>query len=546
MEDNIRPFPSHDASSYERDIQLAELISQLQLDGADSSELDQVCAQYPDLADELRQLWAMVAVTDVAAEFSVEIENTVDVSTTVMPDDFGDYELIEEIGRGGMGVVYKARQKSLNRMVAVKMLLQGDLATVEQQGRFRQEAESAAGLTHAGIVPVYEVGDADGRPYFSMKFIDGKPLSDILLSGPMDISHACGIAIQVCDAIHFAHRKGILHRDLKPSNILIDSYGHAHVTDFGLAKQISTDTDKDLTQTGVVIGTPAYMSPEQAAGERGEIGTHSDIYSLGALLYHMITGRPLFQAATPVDVVLMVLQEEPVSPRLLNSKIPRDVEMIVQKSIQKPVDLRYGSAESLSADLSAFLHDEVVSARSGRLGHVVARLFSETHHSHILQNWGRLWMWHSLALFVVCVVTNLMHLNQIENRWSYFALWTAGLGAWSSVFWGMRRKMGPVTFVERQIAHAWGASMLAIALLFPVEWLLDQPPLALAPVLALVSGTVFTMKAGILGGRFYIHAIVLFATAPVMAVFPRYALLVFGAVSALCFFIPGLQASRRS
>ena len=544
MEDNIHPFPAHDASSHERDIQLAELLSQLQLDGADSSELNEVCAQYPDLADELRQLWAMVAVTDVAAEFSVEIENTVDVSTTVMPDDFGDYKLIEEIGRGGMGVVYKARQKSLNRTVAVKMLLQGDLATLEQQGRFRQEAESAAGLTHACIVPVYEVGDADGRPYFSMKFIDGKPLSDILLSGPMDISHACRIAIQVCDAIHFAHRKGILHRDLKPSNILIDSYGYAHVTDFGLAKQISTD--KDLTQTGVVIGTPAYMSPEQAAGERGEIGTHSDIYSLGALLYHMITGRPLFQAATPVDIVLMVLQEEPVSPRLLNSKIPRDVEMIVQKSIQKPVDLRYGSAESLSADLSAFLHDEVVSARSGRLGHVVARLFSETHHSHILQNWGRLWMWHSLALFVVCVVTNLMHLNQIENRWSYFALWTAGLGTWSSVFWGMRRKMGPVTFVERQIAHAWGASMLAIALLFPVEWLLDQPPLALAPVLALVSGTVFTMKAGILGGRFYIHAIVLFATAPVMAVFPRYALLVFGAVSALCFFIPGLQASRRS
>ena len=544
MEDNIHPFPAHDASSHERDIQLAELLSQLQLDGVDSSELDEVCAQHPDLADELRQLWAMVAVTDVAAEFSAEMENIVDSSTTVMPNDFGDYKLIEEIGRGGMGVVYKARQQSLNRTVAVKMLLQGDLATLEQQGRFRQEAESAAGLTHAGIVPVYEVGDADGRPYFSMKFIDGKPLSDILLSGPMDISHACRIAIQVCDAIHFAHRKGILHRDLKPSNILIDSDGHAHVTDFGLAKQISTD--KDLTQTGVVIGTPAYMSPEQAAGERGEIGTHSDIYSLGALLYHMITGRPLFQAATPVDIVLMVLQEEPVSPRLLNSKIPRDVEMIVQKSIQKPVDLRYGSAESLSADLSAFLHDEVVSARSGRLGHVVARLFSETHHSHILQNWGRLWMWHSLALFVVCVVTNLMHLNQIENRWSYFALWTAGLGAWSSVFWGMRRKMGPVTFVERQIAHAWGASMLAIALLFPVEWLLDQPPLALAPVLALVSGTVFTMKAGILGGRFYIHAIVLFATAPVMAVFPRYALLVFGAVSALCFFIPGLQASRRS
>ena len=163
----------------------------------------------------------MVAVTDVAAEFATEVDSTNDVSTVVVPDDFGDYKLIEEIGRGGMGVVYKAMQKSLNRIVAVKMLLQGDLANAEQQGRFRQEAESAAGLTHAGIVPVYEVGDADGRPYFSMKYIDGKPLSDILLSGPMKINHACEIAIQVCDAIHFAHRKGILHRDLKPSNILM-------------------------------------------------------------------------------------------------------------------------------------------------------------------------------------------------------------------------------------------------------------------------------------------------------------------------------------
>ena len=544
MEENTHPFPSHDAASYERDIQLAELLSQLQLDGADSSELDLICEQYPDLADELRQLWAMVAVTDVAAELAVETDEEGVVPVIKMPDDFGDYELLEEIGRGGMGVVYRANQKSLNRTVAIKMLLHGDLATEEQKGRFRQEAEAAAGLTHTGIVPVYEVGDIAGKPYFSMKLIDGQPLSDLLSSGPMDVKEACQIAVQVCNAIHFAHRKGILHRDLKPSNILIDSDGMAHVTDFGLAKQISVESD--LTQTGAVIGTPAYMSPEQAAGERGEIGTHSDIYSLGALLYHMVTGRPLFQAASPVDVVLMVLQEEPVAPRMLNSKIPRDVEMIIQKSVQKPVDLRFKSAEALSQDLSAFLHDEVVSARSGRLGHILARLFSETHHSHILQNWGRLWMWHSLVLFVICGVTNLMHLEHVENRWYYFALWTAGLGAWSIVFWSMRRKMGPVTFVERQIAHAWGASMLAIALLFAVEWLLNQPPLSLSPVLALVSGTVFTMKAGILGGRFYIHAVLLFTTAPIMAVLPEYSLFVFGAVSALCFFVPGLQATRRS
>lgn len=544
MEENTHPFPSHDATSYERDIQLAELLSQLQLDGADSSELDSICKQYPELADELRQLWAMVAVTDVAAELAAESNEEAVIPVITMPNEFGDYELLEEIGRGGMGVVYRANQKSLNRTVAIKMLLHGDHATEEQKGRFRQEAEAAAGLTHTGIVPVYEVGDIAGKPYFSMKLIDGQPLSDLLSSGPMDVKEACQIAVQVCNAIHFAHRKGILHRDLKPSNILIDTDGLAHVTDFGLAKQISAESD--LTQTGAVIGTPAYMSPEQAAGERGEIGTHSDIYSLGALLYHMVTGRPLFQAVSPVDVVLMVLQEEPVAPRLLNSKIPRDVEMIIQKSVQKPVDLRFKSAEALSQDLSAFLHDEVVSARSGRLGHILARLFSETHHSHILQNWGRLWMWHSLVLFVICGVTNLMHLEQVENRWYYFALWTAGLGAWSVVFWTMRRKMGPVTFVERQIAHAWGASMLAIALLFPVEWLLNQPPLSLSPVLALVSGTVFTMKAGILGGRFYIHAVVLFATAPIMAVLPEYSLFIFGAVSALCFFVPGLQATRRS
>jgi serine/threonine-protein kinase len=443
-----------------------------------------------------------------------------------------------------MGVVFRARQVSLDREVAVKMISRGPLASDQERVRFQAEARAVAQLDHPGIVPVYDVGELDSRLFFSMKLIEGETLSQRISRGPLAAEEAVGLLVQVCRAVDYAHQNGLLHRDLKPSNILIDDSGQAHVMDFGLAKRI--DDTGELTRSGAVLGTPAYMAPEQAAGHRGEVSAASDVYSLGSVLYSALTGRPPFQAATAVDTLLLLLEQEPLPPRVLNPGIDRDLEMIVLRCLQKPVDLRYSSAGQLADDLQAYLNDEPISARSGRFAHVVARWLKETHHATVLEKWGLLWMWHSLVLLLVCLLTNLLHWKDVESRWIYFILWTVGLGTWAVVFWTIRRRMGPVLFVERQIAHVWASSMLAIAALFPVEYLLKLEVLELAPVLALVSGMVFTIKAGILTGKFYTQAIVMFAMAPLMARFPEWALVIFGVSGAGCFLIPGWKYHRQS
>ncbi|MCY2993638.1 MAG: serine/threonine-protein kinase [Planctomycetota bacterium] len=533
----------------ERDNRLALVLAELTdatLRG-EAVDLEAACGSHPDLAQELRELWAAAMVADVAGNCS-RPDARPDVadspnSTLKLPCRLGDYELLEELGRGGMGVVYKARQLSLDREVAVKMILQGQLASASDRQRFRAESEAAAQLDHPGIVQVYEVGELNGQPYFSMKYISGRTLLELLSGGPLPPREAAWILAQVSRAIHYAHEKGVLHRDLKPSNILIDAAGQPHVTDFGLAKRITEAAT--LTRTGAILGTPAYMAPEQAAGMRGAVGAVSDIYSLGAILYHLLTGRPPFQAASALDTVLLVLEQDPTPPRLVYPRADRDLEMIAMRCLQKPADLRYETADALARDLEAYLHDEPIAARSGRFVQVLTRLFRETHHAALLENWGLLWMWHSLVLVIACALTNVLCLLHYEGRWYYTALWTAGLGMWAAVFWALRRRVGPVTFVERQIAHVWGASMVAIGLLFFVELLLEIPVLTLSPVVALITGMLFFIKAGILSGSFYIQAAVLFATAFVMALVPTYSHLIFGVVAAACFFFPGLKYYRQ-
>ena len=212
---------------------------------------------------------------------------------------FGDYELLEEIARGGMGVVYKARQISLNRIVALKMILAGQLACDEDVKRFHAEAEAAANLDHGGIVPIYEVGEHDGQHYFSMGYVEGPTLADKLREGPLSPHEAARLTRSVSESVAFAHQHGVIHRDLKPANVLLDPDGHPRVTDFGLAKRVAGDSN--LTATGQVLGTPSYMSPEQAAGKTALVGPLSDVYSVGAILYELLTGKPPFRAATPVE-----------------------------------------------------------------------------------------------------------------------------------------------------------------------------------------------------------------------------------------------------
>ena len=548
MTDHSEQYDDLEGTTVVHEEQLVSVLEdvQHQISAGKSVNPEDLYHQHPTFASDLRALVPVMLVANVAGSFyrledlSGQDEPSLDVLTNFnLPYTLGDFKLQEEIGRGGMGVVYRARQISLQREVALKMILPGRLASQEQRERFQQEAEAAGRLDHVGIVPVYEVGELEECPYFSMKFVDGQTITECVRQELYASNPAAEIVLKITRAIHYSHNQGILHRDLKPSNILLDRQGQPHITDFGLAKHATRNSD--LTQTGAILGTPSYMAPEQAAGSRGDVGLHSDIYSLGAMLYYMVTGRPPFQAASPMDTIMMVLEQEPVAPQVINPAIDRRLEMIILKCLQKPVNLRYTTARQLADDLEAFLNHQPIQASSGRFGHVIARWLGETHHATVLQNWGVLWMWHSLILLVACVVTNIMFLSDVENRLYYSAMWTLGLGAWAAVFWKLRQKSGPVLFVERQIAHAWAASLIAIALLFPIEYLMGLEVLEAAPVIGLISGMVFIVKAGILTGKFYSQSVALFLTSVLMAMFPRYSLILFGVVSAICFFVPGLQ-----
>jgi serine/threonine-protein kinase len=561
-----QPIKNDRDTSLESDEELAGLLSELadRVARGEVVDFDKVCRENPEIADDLRYLWGAVLVTDAAGTSVNEIPGASQTAfgtsgqdagssgdgdqaarwrTMSLPTTIGDYRLEEELGRGGMGVVFRATQISLGRSVAVKMILRGRLASHADLKRFLAEASATARLQHPNIVPVYDVGDIDGRPFFSMQLIHGETLADRLIDGPLSEAAAARIIASAARAIGYAHRQGILHRDLKPSNILLDKAGKPHVSDFGLAKQ--GGEEPSLTRSGAVLGTPAYMSPEQASGSRTIVGPATDIYSLGCVLYHALTGRPPLVSDSPVELVLMVLEQDPPPPRTLRPNLDRVLEMIVVRCLQKPVDLRYETADELADDLEAFLNDEHVAASEGRFGQVVARLFRETHHAAVLENWGLLWMWHSLILLVACLATWTLELYEVQNRFAYATLWIVGLGTWAAVFWVLRRRMGPVTFVERQIAHVWAASMLGIAMLFPLEWWLGLAPLKLSPILGILAAMVFLVKAGMFSGAFYIQAAALSLTAVAMAAFPRWNHLVFGVVSAACFFFPGLKYYRR-
>jgi WD40 repeat protein len=333
---------------------------------------DAFLSQYPELSTELKAF-----LDDKAAfERRAGTPHSPDETATLPPRDslagaagserriryFGDYELLEEIARGGMGVVFKARQVSLNRIVAVKMILAGNLATPADVQRFRAEAEAAANLDHPNILPIYEVGEHEGQHYFSMKWVDGGSLAERLATLRRSVSDTPQIRalvaelIKVARAVNFAHQRGIIHRDLKPSNILLDREHAPYVTDFGLAKRV--EGDSGLTQSGAIVGTPSYMAPEQARAEK-QLSTSVDVYSLGAILFQCLTGRPPFQGPTQLDTMMAVLEREPEWP----ANCDRDLATIAMKCLEKEPGKRYASAETLAEDLERWVRSEPVFAR---------------------------------------------------------------------------------------------------------------------------------------------------------------------------------------
>ena len=543
-----------------RDQRLADLIARL----TDSQRLgqpldiDAATRSDPDLADELRDLWAAASIAEELARFPAGDEtgdwtsgrsgdyppSTLDFDLDP-PRFVGKYEILGELGRGGMGVVHLARQLDLNRVVAIKRLLRGSSASPDDVARFRSEAASAARLSHPHIVAVHDVGVDGEIPYLVMQYVEGSTLARRLADGPLPPRLAANLLEPICRAVAHAHERGVLHRDLKPSNILIDLDGRPLVGDFGLAKRIDLGDEYGPTITGAILGSPSYMAPEQASTRRSTVGPTADVYALGAILYQMLTGRPPFQASSPLDTMLLVLEQDPIPPRVLNPKADPDLEMIALKCLQKRPENRYPTAEALAEDLDAYRDGRPVSARSTRFRALAGRYLGETPHAALLENWGELWMYHSVALLVFYAITWWLLLQGVTARWPYFAIFSVGLGAWAALFWALRRRRGPVTFVERQLAHVWGAGVLGVNLLLLAEWLLDMPVMRLAPLLTITNGMLFVVKGGILSGEFYIQGALLFLTLIPATLFPSIAIPAFALMSASCFFVTGLKYHRR-
>lgn len=395
--------------------------------------LESLIVQYPQFEQELREFWQMHCHFVFAGEQAAQAPSLIAGANAQPAGQAGDssglqstgdligrslgpYELIEEIDRGGMGVVFKARHAQLERVVALKIIRSGELAGPGELKRFRSEAEAASQLSHPNIIPIYEVGQVGGLVYFTMPYIEGQTLLKRMSDQPLEVDEAVRLVYRLCHAIQYAHRQGILHRDLKPGNVIIDNQGQPVIIDFGLAKFAARDSD--LTATGQILGTPAYMAPEQASGRGNKAESSADIYSLGAILYFLLSGQPPFNGPTAFDILLQVMDREPPAPSKLNRKVSRDLDYICSRAMAKKTEKRYASAVELAADLERFLKHEPLELPHYSLSNRLARWWRR---SPILVS-------HVCGIGTAAAITLPAHLAHVSNSRTSYQLIL--LGCW--------------------------------------------------------------------------------------------------------------------
>ncbi len=451
-------------------------------------------------------------------------------SSPDLPREFGKYELLEEVGRGGMGVVFRARQRDLDRIVAVKMILASHLASDDEVRRFYGEARAAGGLRHPNIVGIHEVGQIDAQHYFAMDHVDGQSLAERLRQGPFDPDSAVACMTEVARAVQYLHDHGIVHRDLKPSNILLDAESTPYVTDFGLAKVFSADSAQ--TRTGMIVGTPSYMAPEQAAGRPSDVTSRSDVYSLGAILYELLTGRPPFQHANPLDTLIEVIEGEPTLPTSLDRRIPHELELICMRCLEKDPQRRYESAAAVADDLDRFRRGEPVAAQSSSLLQRIRR-------------WGRREPALASRLAGLIAATTIVqvnyHFHGVDR--DFHLLVMSIFGGWGVLQFLFQALLNRDEFASAA-RYAWAGSdavMLTVLL-----WIAEAPssPLLVGyPLLVAGSGMFFRVRLVLFTTiACLVSYAVLVASRPLEG--PRHYPVIFAAVLAVIGFIVAYQVYR--